>query len=37
MELIIATRHFDKEEWQNVVSQFEDLSLIQQWAYGEKD
>ena len=35
MELIIATRHFDKEEWQNVVSQFEDLSLIQQWAYGE--
>lgn len=31
----METRNFTQEEWRVVVSQFEDLSLIQTWEYGQ--
>ena len=31
----MITKNFSQQEWQEIVSQFEDLSMIQLWEYGE--
>lgn len=33
--LTMQTKNFMQSEWHNIVSQFEDLSIIQLWEYGE--
>jgi len=35
MSLKIVTKYFSQKEWNDIVSQFDDLNLIQLWEYGE--